>query len=128
MYACNSPGCRYTTEDRAQIKNHAVVLGHHGWIDTSRPLSIPTQIDPKERISMSMEMAFTNVDTEVLGILTGGVLLGKKPPLPTFAIEVCTPIKRTFWQWLRRKPVQYTRYYIPHARLVGPEVSGNKEE
>ena len=71
----------------------------------------------------SVEMTFAAVDPEVLGILTGGALGAPTPP--TFSIEVTSPIKRTFWQWLTRKPRRYQTIYIPNARLTGGrEVSG----
>lgn len=63
----------------------------------------------------TMEFTLAEVDPAVLGILTGGVM--GSPPEPTFAIEVHAPIKRTFWQWLRRKPRQWTRTYIPNATV-----------
>lgn len=66
---------------------------------------------------ITIDFTLQDVDPEVLGILTGGVM-GTKPE-PTFALEVVAPIKRTFWQWLRRKPVQHMRYYIPNATM-GP--------
>lgn len=66
--------------------------------------------------SVSAEVTFQGVDPEVLGLLTGGVL--GSAPEPTFAVEVHAPIKRTFWQWLRRKPKRWQYTYIPHARLT----------
>lgn len=69
----------------------------------------------------SMKVEFGNVDPEVLGILTGGVL--GKTPAPTFAIEVISPgRKRTFWEWLRRKPKHLPYHaFIPNARLAEKE-------
>lgn len=64
-----------------------------------------------------MEVTFGDVDPEVLGILTGGAL--GTPPEPTFSVEVAVPARRrTFWEWLRRKPRHLAAfYYIPQARL-----------
>jgi hypothetical protein len=63
--------------------------------------------------TFSMEVEVKGVDPGVLGLLTGGVL--GTPPPPSFSIEVRAPIKRTFWQWLIRKPCQYNHYFIPNA-------------
>lgn len=67
----------------------------------------------------TLDLTFAYPDPDLLGLLTGGVI--RTPPPPTFAVEVVTPIKRTFWQWLRRRPVQHMRYVIPHARLAPEE-------
>jgi hypothetical protein len=32
-------------------------------------------------------------------------------------MTINTPIKRTFWQWLRRKPIQWSMTFIPAARV-----------
>lgn len=64
---------------------------------------------------IKMEVTFSEVDPEVLGILTGGVL--GTTPQPTFAMEVTTAIKRKWWEWLLRKPRRYQTIYIPNARL-----------
>lgn len=71
---------------------------------------------------VQVEVTFAQVDPKVLGILTGGVM-GEKPA-PTFSVEVVSPVRRTFWQWLRRKPRQHRRIVIPNARLdteTGPD-------
>jgi hypothetical protein len=68
---------------------------------------------------LSMEVTFAAVNPELLGILTGGDL-GSAPPA-TFSLEAVVPVKRTFWQWLRRRPRQHVRYVIPDARLATPE-------
>lgn len=64
---------------------------------------------------MTVKMAFTAVNPAVLGILVRQDR--DAPPPPTFALEAVIPIKRTFWQWLRRRPRQHQRILIPHARL-----------
>ena len=61
---------------------------------------------------LSVEIEFCNVDPAVLDILTGGPLSE-----PVFSVEVFHPIKRTFWQWLRRKPKRYQHVIIPRARI-----------
>lgn len=68
---------------------------------------------------ITMEVAFTDVDPEALGLLTGGVM-GTMPE-STFSIAVNYPVKRTFWQWLRRKPKQWHRVVVPNARLATEE-------
>ena len=65
--------------------------------------------------SFSMDFTLAHPDPDLLGLLTGGAL--GNPPEPTFAVEMTYPIKRTFWQWLRRKPRQHGYLYIPRARL-----------
>jgi hypothetical protein len=64
---------------------------------------------------ITVEMTMVDVDPAVLGILTGGVL--GTTPKPTFAVEVHAPVKRTFWQWLTRKPKMWRHILIPHARI-----------
>lgn len=32
-YVCLDPHCGYGTNYRPNIKNHAAVLGHHGWVE-----------------------------------------------------------------------------------------------
>lgn len=66
---------------------------------------------------LTVEMTFKDVDPEVLGILTGGVM--GSPSAPEFSIEVhSSGRRRTFWEWLRRKPRHLPYHaYIPHARL-----------
>lgn len=66
--------------------------------------------------TFSMDIEFATVDPDLFAILTGTAP-------PTFAVEVTTPIKRTFWQWLFRRPVQYSVIYIPHATIgeVNPD-------
>lgn len=73
---------------------------------------------------ITVEFTAHDVDPAVLGILTGGAL--GTPPPASFAIEMWHPIKRTFWQWLRRKPRQWQRYYIPNARMA--EQTGEEDE
>lgn len=34
-YRCLS--CRFSTNDRVEIKDHAAVLGHQGWTDSEHP-------------------------------------------------------------------------------------------
>lgn len=133
-YQCDS--CNYSTDSRVNIKDHAAILGHFGWrdaavVDTSEFEDLgylKPEPEPAFKFSdfcdfktLSMEMTFGTVNAEALGILTGGVM--GTPPPPSFALEMWAPIKRTFWQWLRRKPRQYTRYYIPNARLTQEEDS-----
>lgn len=67
------------------------------------------------------EVEFQDVDPESLGILTGGVM--GTPPAPTFSLDVTVPARRrTFWEWLRRRPRHLaTRYFIPNARLAQEE-------
>lgn len=64
---------------------------------------------------ITIDFTLQDVDPEVLGILTGGVM-GTKPE-PTFSLEVKYPVKRTFWQWLRRKPRLWNHVYIPNATM-----------
>lgn len=65
--------------------------------------------------TFEMELTLLDVNPELLGILTGGVM--GTPPPPTFAIDINSPVKRTFWQWLRRKPRQWHHIHIPNATL-----------
>lgn len=60
-----------------------------------------------------VKIEFVAVDPELLDVLTGGVF----ETAPVFSVEVHSPIKRTFWQWLLRKPRQHRTYYIPRATI-----------
>lgn len=66
---------------------------------------------------LTVEVQFANPSPEVLGILTGGVM-GEKPA-DTFSLDVFTPARRrTFWEWLRRKPKHLaSATYFPNVRL-----------
>lgn len=74
---------------------------------------------PDMPMPITLDMTFGDVDPALLGILTGGVM--GTPPEPTFALEVYTPIKRTFWQWLRRKPRLWNYVCIPNATMGEPD-------
>lgn len=78
--------------------------------------------DDGERIEfkpITMEMTFHDVDPELLGVITGGVM--GTPPSPTFSVTINSPVKRTFWQWLRRRPRRWQQIYIPHATMGEPD-------
>jgi hypothetical protein len=77
------------------------------------------QAEPVTEKRLSMEVTFAAVNPELMGILTGGVM--GTSPAPTFSLEAVVPVRRTFWQWLRRRPRQHMRYVIPNARLTTPE-------
>lgn len=67
---------------------------------------------------LTIQCEFDDVDPEVLDILTGGAFVKNGVQAQqTFSFEVLTPIKRTFWQWLRRKPRPVRRIYIPNAKI-----------
>lgn len=78
------------------------------------------ETQPFEFQPLSIELETREVDPDLLGLLTGGVL-GNPLPKPTFAIEVHHPIKRTFWQWLTRKPKKWRTIHIPNARISESE-------
>jgi hypothetical protein len=73
---------------------------------------------------VSMEITLGEVSPEVMALLYGAPVEEVKPE-PIFAIESWHPIKRTFWQWLRRKPRQWRRIYIPRARITTREESAD---
>ena len=73
--------------------------------------------EPFKRVTVDIE--FKAVDPAVLGILTGGAI-GTPPPSPTFSIDVLTPIRRRWWEWVLRRPRRYQRTYIPYATLADP--------
>jgi len=66
--------------------------------------------------TVSLEVSFGEVNPEALGLLTGGVL--GTPPEPVFSLTVSGPVKRTFWQWLRRRPKRWQTVVIPRATLA----------
>jgi hypothetical protein len=68
--------------------------------------------------AVNMDFTMEHVDPESLRLLMGGI---DGPAQPTFAFEAHYPVKRTFWQWLRRKPRRWNHVYIPHARLAAEE-------
>jgi hypothetical protein len=74
---------------------------------------------------ITLEVEFQDVNPAVLGILTGGGgVYGMRAfgsEEPTVSIDFHYPIKRTFWQWLTRKPKRWGHTLIPHARLTTGE-------
>lgn len=86
-------------------------------------LMIPEDLKMPE--TLSMDVAFMQPDPEVMDLLTGG--WGRlRPPAPTHhAIEVRyrLPVRRrawrVVWEWLTRKPRQYTDNYfcVPYAEV-----------
>jgi hypothetical protein len=65
-----------------------------------------------------VEIQFCQPDPEVLNLLTGEAF--EDSQTSACSVEIYAPIKRTFWQWLLRKPQQYRTYYIPRARIEKP--------
>lgn len=63
----------------------------------------------------SVEISFHEVDPEILRLLVGTALDGR--PTPMSEVELIVPIKRTFWQWLLRKPKEYRAYYFPQVEV-----------
>lgn len=61
----------------------------------------------------SVKIEFCRVDPELLDVLTGGVF----ETAPVFSVEVIRPIKRTFWQWLLRKPKRVQHIILPRATI-----------
>lgn len=144
-YHCNA--CSFGTDVRVVMKDHAAMLGHFGWTDSEAKVepdnfdlnapdspygSIPwaakvrareeaqdAQAFPETATSYTMEVSLRDVDPDLLGILTGGVI-GGNPPEPTFSIHVTYPVtyparRRTFWEWLRRKPKHHAgAVYLPN--------------
>lgn len=76
----------------------------------------------------SFELQLQEVDPDLLSLLTGGWVAQDPKLEPEFSVEVWSrqPVKRTFWQWLRRSPVEYTTsvHYIPNARFRKPTDDG----
>lgn len=64
--------------------------------------------------NFEVESEFCQPDPEALKLLTGDLSTDK---CPTYSVEIYTPIKRTFWQWLLRKPKRYRTHYIPRMRF-----------
>lgn len=71
---------------------------------------------------ITVEFTMTEVDPEVLALLTGGAV----GETPEFGMDVVSyvPVRRrawrVVWEWLRRTPREHTemRYHIPHATAV----------
>lgn len=59
----------------------------------------------------SVEMTFNAVDPELLKILWGGY----RPDGMKQGVTVYAPIRRTFWQWLLRKPHQQRVVHFPNV-------------
>lgn len=79
-----------------------------------------TSSDPDFSEPMTFEIEFCQPDPEVLDILTGGAFSKDTPTKqPVFGMEIVVPIKRTFWQWLLRKPRQHRTIYVPRVRIEG---------
>lgn len=60
---------------------------------------------------VSMEISLRDVDPELLALLTGGAIARPQN------ITIQHTKKRTFWQWLRRKPKVTRTLYLPNARI-----------
>lgn len=72
--------------------------------------SIRREGKPDYLRTVSVEFTSMDVDPELLSILIG-------QPKPDFAIEIHAPVKRTFWQWLRRKPPLWNHWYVPNVKM-----------
>lgn len=71
-------------------------------------------------VKLSVDVEFKTPNPELLNLLTGGVL-GKEDSEPTGSLiaEYKVPLRRSFWQWLFRRPRQYMTHclYIPRAKF-----------
>lgn len=73
-------------------------------------------MEPQKFENLTLEVEFCQPNPDLLELLAGGA------PEKAYAIEMMCPVKRTFWQWLFRKPRQYRGYYVPNAQVI--DVSG----
>lgn len=78
-------------------------------------------VAPEPLRRVTLEVTVQDVDPDLLGILTGGVM--GNPPAPTFGIHVAYPARRrTLWEWLRRRPRHYAgAVYFPAVSLGDPD-------
>lgn len=67
-----------------------------------------------------IEIDFTpcEINPEVLQLLTGGF----QPDGLRRGVTLYIPIRRTFWQWLRRKPVQKRVIHMPNVIIESPDI------
>lgn len=72
------------------------------------------RLPPMEFKTLSMDVTIADVDPEAIALLTG---TGKYTPGSTHSMTITGPVKRTFWQWLRRRPRQYRTTYLPHVTM-----------
>jgi hypothetical protein len=70
---------------------------------------------PPTHKKIEIELTKFEVDPELIQILTGSTDWNATNYEAGMTIN--TPIKRTFWQWLRRKPIQWSMTFIPAARV-----------
>lgn len=63
---------------------------------------------------VNVEITSCDVDPEMLRILFGGY----GPDGVQHGLTVYAPIKRTFWQWLLRKPIQQRVTHFPHVKFL----------
>lgn len=63
----------------------------------------------------TVQIEFGAVDPKLLELLWGGAVDDR--PAPVVSIEVLAPVRRTFWQWLFRKPRQWVTIFVPRATL-----------
>lgn len=68
---------------------------------------------------MSMEVSFSNVDPEILNLM-----FGDAPKEPVFSVEVWNKKRRTFLQWLLRRPRKYSYVAIPYAKFQNAKTYG----
>lgn len=76
-----------------------------------------SELGPESFGSFTMEVEFCQPAPELLNTLTGGTFNDTEAAVPEYGMEMVVPVKRTFWQWLLRKPKKHRIIYIPKVRF-----------
>lgn len=79
-----------------------------------------SEIEFPDFTKLSVGVEFKTLNPELLSLLTGGVLGGEgTEPTGTLVAVYKIPVRRSIWQWLLRRPRQYTTHhmYIPRAKF-----------
>lgn len=81
------------------------------------PLHMPTAFE-----SIKMDVQFQEVDPELVALLTGS---GDYKPGTLHSLQVASPVKRKWWQWLLRRPREYRYLYLPSVKIGEVSTDGN---
>lgn len=74
---------------------------------------------------ISLDYTLSDLDPELLNLLTGWTPGTERKQQVSIEIKQKIRVKRTFWQWLLRRPIRYTEQviFIPRADVSGNERS-----
>jgi hypothetical protein len=115
------PMCRKLDESCTKHNKPQTYRPVSGLVFPETPPDLPGEGWTKHPVfhdTYTMEVKVNEVDPDLLGILTGGAF--GTPPSAEFSLNVFTPARRrTFWEWLRRKPKHHAVHtYFPRVKMA----------